>query len=95
MQGGHEAPPLQVIVTSPKSVGVPLVGTHAISNFTQNRQWLMLARSSPIWIYSSEHNEDYQIERDSDGNNWDEETINSCNRSLDRDDPDTLCNRGL
>ena len=55
----------------------------------------MLARSSPIWIYSSEHNEDYQIERDSDGNNWDEETINSCNRSLDRDDPDTLSNRGL
>ena len=66
-----------------------------IGYFTQNRQWLMLARSSPIWIYSSEHNEDYQIERDSDGNNCDEETINSCNRSLDRDDPDTLCNRGL
>jgi hypothetical protein len=32
MQGGHEAPPLQVIITSPKSVGVPLVGTLTISN---------------------------------------------------------------
>ena len=36
--GGHEAPPLQVIVTSPTSVGVPLVGTLAISPASQREK---------------------------------------------------------
>ncbi len=31
-EGRHEAPPLQVVITSPKSVGVPLMGTLAIHN---------------------------------------------------------------
>jgi hypothetical protein len=32
--GHHHPPPLQVIITSPRSVGVPLVGTLTISNIT-------------------------------------------------------------
>jgi hypothetical protein len=53
--GGHEAPPLQVIITSPRSVGVPLVGTLTISNITPIVNVMFLI-SSAVLDRESLHN---------------------------------------